>query len=64
MMEQEIALSVLSLVTGLSSGNRSRSFACYKEFIIVFLKTRFALEKAENVVENSDRNMLRKETTL
>jgi hypothetical protein len=29
-MEQKIALSVLSLVTGLSSGTKTRSFAYYK----------------------------------
>jgi hypothetical protein len=34
--EQKIALSVLSLVTGLSSRTKSRSFAYYKEFIIIF----------------------------
>jgi len=29
-MEQEIALSVLNFVTGLSSGTKTRSFAYYK----------------------------------
>ena len=53
-MEQEIALSVLSLVTGLSWATKSRLFAYYKEFIILFLAC-FALEEAENVIENSDR---------
>jgi hypothetical protein len=29
-----------------------------------FLQTRFVLEKSENVIDNSDTYMLRKETTL
>lgn len=58
-----MALSVLCLVTGLSSGAGSCSYAYYKE-VIIFLQTRFALEKAENVIENSDQYMSRKETTL
>jgi hypothetical protein len=35
-IEQEIAVSVLSLVAGLSLGTKRRSFAYYKEFIIIF----------------------------
>jgi len=53
-MEQKITLSVLKLVAGLSSGTESCSYTYYKDFIITFLKTRFALWKAENVIENSD----------
>ena len=45
------SLGVKRLITGLSSGTKSCSYAYYKELFITFLKTRCALEKAENIIE-------------